>query len=73
MAPHYPALPMTLTAEVADLAQVGPDPQGHGDLDRGEDGESGGHRRQGAAEEDAEGDAEGEGEGGIADGDDTAR
>ncbi|MFD8219447.1 hypothetical protein ACFV2U_38595 [Streptomyces sp. NPDC059697] len=62
-------LPTTLAVEVAGLAQVGSDPQGHGDLDRGEDGESGGHRRQGVAE----GDADGEGEGGIADGYDTAR
>ncbi|MFE2971411.1 hypothetical protein ACFXKC_49085 [Streptomyces sp. NPDC059340] len=69
LAPQYPALPTTLTAEVADLAQVGPDPQGHGDPDCSEDGASGGHRRQGAAEEDAEG----ESEGGIAHGDDTAR
>ncbi|MFF4763140.1 hypothetical protein [Streptomyces sp. NPDC001292] len=52
-------------------SQVGPDPHRRRDLDGGVDGERGGHRRQGAADDEAEGDAQDEGEGGMGHGDDT--
>ena len=47
-------------------SEVRADPQRHGDLDGGEDGQGDGHGRDGAPDQRPGGDAEGEGERGVA-------
>jgi len=56
---------------VVGRGEVGADPQRHGDLESGEDGEGDGHGRDGAPDQRPGGDAEGEGERRVTDGRDA--